>query len=92
MEFAYTALEKVIFNEAATAALPQLLRDLSYQRPFLVASRTLAEKTGDLGALRQALPVELAGFNKAIRSHTPREDALELLDHCLLYTSPSPRD
>ena len=80
MEFAYSALEKVIFNEAATAALPQLLRDLSYQRPFVVASRTLAEKTGDLSALRQALPVELAGFNKAIRSHTPREDALKLLD------------
>ena len=51
MEFAYSALEKVIFNEAATAALPQLLRDLSYQRPFVVASRALAEKTGDLRAL-----------------------------------------
>ena len=79
MEFAYSALEKVIFNEAATAALPQLLCDLSYQRPFLVASRTLAEKTGDLSALRQALPVELA-ISPSYRSHTPREDALELLD------------
>ena len=80
MEFAYSALEKVIFNEASTAVLPQLLRGLSYKRPFMVASRTLAEKTGDLSVLRQALPVEVVGFNKAIRSHTPREDALELLD------------
>ena len=80
MEFAYSALEKVIFNEASTAVLPRLLRGLSYQRPFMVASRTLAEKTGDLSVLRQALPVEVVGFNKAIRSHTPREDALELLD------------
>ena len=80
MEFAYSALEKVIFNEASTEVLPRLLRGLSYKRPFVVASRTLAEKTGDLSALRQALPVEVAGFNKTIRSHTPREDALELLD------------
>ena len=80
MEFAYSALEKVNFNEASTEVLPRLLRGLSYKRPFMVASRTLAEKTGDLSVLRQALPVEVVGFNKAIRSHTPREDALELLD------------
>ena len=80
MEFGYSALEKVIFNEASTDVLPRLLRGLSYKRPFVVVSRTLAEKTGDLSALRQALPVELAGFSKAIRSHTPLEDALKLLD------------
>ena len=80
MEFAYSALEKIIFNEASTEVLPRLLCGLSYKRPFVVVSRTLAEKTDDLSALRQGLPVELAGFYKGIRSRTPREDALELLD------------
>ena len=80
MEFAYCALERVIFKESCTKALPRLMSSLGYERPFFVASHTLAEKTGSLSALRQALPQEIAGLNSSIRPHTPREDALNLLN------------
>ncbi|HBW85108.1 MAG TPA: maleylacetate reductase [Gammaproteobacteria bacterium] len=79
MEYEYSALERVLFGESCTKALPGLMSSLGYKRPLIVASSTLAEKTQNLRALQHALSLEIAGFNSAIRSHTPREDALELL-------------
>lgn len=80
MEFTYSALHKVIFAEPAELALPKLLKEYGYQRPFLVASNSLASATDNLVSLRDALPIGMAGLSTSIRAHTPREDALALLD------------
>lgn len=80
MEFTYSALQKVIFAEPAEVALPRLLQEYGYQRPFLVASNSLAGATAELESLRGALPIGIAGLSTGIRAHTPREDALVLLE------------
>ena len=80
MEFTYSALHKVIFSEPAEVALPRLLQEYGFQRPFLVASNSLATATAELESLREALPVGVAGLSTSVSAHTPREDALALLD------------
>ena len=80
MEFTYSALHKVIFSEPAEVALPRLLQEYGYQRPFLVASKSLATATAELEGLREALPPGIAGLSTGVSAHTPREDALALLD------------
>jgi len=80
MEFTYSALHKVIFSEPAEVALPRLLQEYGYQRPFLVASKSLATATAELEGLREALPLGIAGLSTGVSAHTPREDALALLD------------
>ena len=81
MEFSYSALNKVVFDEPVTASLPRVLDSSGYRRPFLVASASLAQATAELKELRASLPGDIAGISTGIRSHTPREDALALLEN-----------
>ena len=64
-----------------------------------VAAATQVVEAAHIGALGAYTDVDLIGFHGQTLAHAPRMqgtlqvgDGAALADHCLLYTSPSPRD
>ena len=80
MKFSYTPLEQVHIGEPVTEVLPSLADEFGALRLFLVASKTLASATDNFANLQNALAGRVAGFSSSIRSHTPREDVLQVLE------------
>jgi len=59
-EIQCSALEKVIFGKPAVEALAEQIETLGAKRVFLIASKTLSDKTDEIDKVRAALGDRLA--------------------------------
>ena len=79
-EFSFSALETVITGAAADSALSRVASRLGAARIFLVGSSSLGAHTDEYAAIRSALGERCVGLHTGVRSHTPRQDVLAVLE------------
>ncbi len=77
--FSYTTLEQVHIGKPAHEVLPSLVSQLKAERLFLVGSGSLSQATDEFRTIQDALGSKIVGLSTGLRSHTPREDVLQVL-------------
>jgi alcohol dehydrogenase class IV len=70
-------MDRVIFGKPAAESLAAEVIRLSKRRVFLVVSRTLNTKTGEIEKIRAALGDRFAGLYDQVPQHTSRQGAVE---------------
>jgi maleylacetate reductase len=70
--YAYLPLERVVFGLPAAEAAKQAAERIGAKRVFIVASRTLSQKTPLVRGISGALGERYAGLFDACAAHTPR--------------------
>jgi maleylacetate reductase len=73
----FPAMDRVIFGQAAAAALSAEVDRLGKSKVFLMVSRTLNTTTGEIEKLRTALGGRFAGLYDQIPQHTSRQGAVD---------------
>ncbi len=76
-EIQCSALEKVIFGQPAAEALAEQVEALGASRVFLIASKTLSDKTDEIDKVRAALGARLADVYDGMPAHTPRPAVID---------------
>ncbi|MGQ0545189.1 MAG: iron-containing alcohol dehydrogenase, partial [Betaproteobacteria bacterium] len=69
--YAYLPLERVVFGRPAAAAAAEEAARIGAQRVFVVSSKTLSRKTGEIDAIRKSLGEKYAGLFDECVAHTP---------------------
>lgn len=68
--------ERIVFGQAAAAAVAAECERLGAKRAFIVASRTLSTKTPLIAAIRDSLGARFAGLFDRCEAHTPWQSVL----------------
>lgn len=74
----YPSMDRVVFGKSAAAALSEEAKRLDAKRVFIIASRTLNTKTGEIEKIRKALGGSHAVTIDGIAQHTSRKEAAEV--------------
>ncbi len=69
----FTRMNRVIFGQPAAAAIAAEADRLAARRVFVLASRTLNTKTGEIGKISEALGERFAGVHDHMPAHSPRD-------------------
>jgi alcohol dehydrogenase class IV len=79
-EYRFIAQERVIFGRPAADAVAEEAKRRGAERVFLVASKTLSQKTDVVDRIRTALGERAVGLFDETIAHVPRESVLALAD------------
>ncbi len=75
--FVFTAVERIVYGQAAAQALRAEVERLQAQRVFLLVSGTMNRTTDEITKVRDALGGRCAGLYDRMPAHTPRDAVLE---------------
>ena len=72
-EIVFTGMERVVFGRPAAEAVPNAADRLGAKRVFILAGRTLNQKTDAVRYIAEALGQRYAGLHDEIPAHSPRD-------------------
>lgn len=78
--FAYLPLERVVFGRPAAAAAVEEMTRVGAKRVFIVAAKSLAQKTPAVRAIAEALGPHYAGLFDGCVAHSPRRSVIAAAD------------
>lgn len=73
----FTKMDRVIFGEGAADAVIREADRLDATRVFILSSKTLANETPEVDAIRTALGNRFAGLNTHMPAHSPRDAVVD---------------
>lgn len=76
-QFAFPAIERIVYGKPAAEALAAEARRLEATRVFLMVSGTMNRQTDEVAKLRAALGNRYAGLHDRMPPHTPRDAVIE---------------
>ena len=76
-EVAFTRLKRVTYGKPVAEALVEAAERAGATRVFLMASRSLVARGGEIGQVAEALGDRLCGVYSGMPAHTPRDAVLE---------------
>jgi maleylacetate reductase len=79
--YQYPAMDSVVYGKPAAEALLEEAERLDARRVFLIASRTLNTRTGEIEKIRSKLDDRYAGTFDGIPQHTTREVVVQAAAH-----------
>ena len=75
--YRFPPMESVIYGRPFAEAVKEQVEQSGATAVFLLASGTLAQETGLVAQVREALGNRLAGVHSRIGAHTPRTDVVD---------------